>query len=73
MKKVNKYIELASVIRSEHKVETEIVPFVIGALGSVSKRMKTYIDAIGIPNIIGSAQISTITSIARILRDALSL
>ena len=44
----------------EQKVETEIVPFVIGALGIVSKQLKTYIDVIGIPNIIGSAQPSII-------------
>ena len=31
--KVDKYIDLASVIRTEHKVKTEIVLFVIGAFG----------------------------------------
>ena len=71
--KVNKYIDLASVIRTVHKVQTEIVLLVIGALGSVSKRLKTYIDVIGNPNVTGSAQISTVTSTARILRDVLSL
>ena len=35
--KVNKYIDLASEIRTEHNVKTEIVPLVIVALGSVSK------------------------------------
>ena len=35
--------------------------------------MHTMIDVNDIPNIIGSAQIFTITSIARILRDALGL
>ena len=39
-------------IRAEHQVKTEIVPFVIGALGSGSKRLKTYIDVGGIPNIL---------------------
>ena len=29
---VDKYISLAGVIRAEHKVKTEIVPLVIGAL-----------------------------------------
>ena len=65
--KVNKYIDLASAIRTEHKVKTEVVPLVIEALGSVSKQVTIYIDVIGIPNMIGSAQISTITSTARIL------
>ena len=65
--KVNKYIDLASAIRTEHKIKTKVVPLVIGALGSVSKQLTIYIDVIGIPSIIGSAQISTITSTARIL------
>ena len=60
---------LAAVIRAEYKVKTEIVPLLVGALGSVSKQLKTYNDVIGIPNIIGSAQMSTITKIDRILRD----
>ena len=70
--KVNKYTDLASAIRTE-QVKTETVPLVIGAFGSVFKQLKTYIDVIGILNIISSAQISTITSTARILRDVLSL
>ena len=65
--KVNKYTSLAIAISTEYKVKTEIVPPVIGALGSVSKQLKTCVDVIGIPNIIGSAQISTITNTARIL------
>ena len=56
--KVNKYIDLATAIRTEYKVKTENLPLVIGALSSISKQLKTYIDIIGIPNIIGSAQIS---------------
>ena len=35
--KVDKYIDLACEIRTEHNVKTEIVPLVIGALGSASK------------------------------------
>ena len=71
--KFNKYIALARAIRTEHKVKTEIVPLLTEALGSVYKQLKTYIDVIGISNITGSAQISTITSTTTILRDALSL
>ena len=67
--KVNKRIDLASIIRTKHKVKTEIAPRVIGGLGSVSEHLKTYIDVVGITNISGSAQISTITSPDRILRD----
>ena len=71
--KANKYIALASAIRTEHKVKTEIVSLLIEVLGSVYKQPKTYIDVIGISNIIGIAQISTITSTTTILRDVLSL
>ena len=60
--KVNKCIDLAGAIRTEHKVKTETVTHVIGALGSVSKQIKTSIDLIDAPNIIGNAQISTVTS-----------
>ena len=67
--KVGKWIDLASTIRTEHKVKIEIVPLVAGGLGSVSEQLKTYIDVVGITNISGSAQISTITSADRILRD----
>ena len=71
--KFNKHIDLASVSRTDHKAKTETFQLVIGALGSDSKWLKTYIDVIGIPNIIGSVQISTIMSTARVLRDVLSL
>ena len=67
------YMKRMHQLWTEHKVKTGIVPLVTGALGSVSKQLKTYSDVTGIPNIIGSAQISTITSTARILRDVLSL
>ena len=62
---VNKCIELTGAIRTEHKVKTETVTLVIGALGSVSKQIKTSIDLTDTPDIIGSAQISTITSTFR--------
>ena len=63
--KVNKCVELTGAIRTEHKVKTETVTHVIGALGSVSEQIKTSIDLIDTPNIIGSAQISTIRSTFR--------
>ena len=71
--KVNKYIDFASVIKTGDKVKTKIIPFVIGVSVSVCKQLKTYIDVIGIPNMIGSAQIFTITNTAIILRNLLRL
>ena len=67
------YVDVASVIRTERKVKTKIALLVIGALDIVSKWLKTYIDVIGIPDIIGSAQISINMSTARIFRDVLGL
>ena len=48
--KGNKYIDL------KYKIKTEIISFCNRSLSSVSKRLKTYIDAIGISDIIGSAK-----------------
>ena len=39
--KANKYMDLTSIIRTEHKINREIFPLVIGVLGSVSKQLKT--------------------------------
>ena len=39
--KVNKYMDLTSIIRTEHKINREIFSLVIGVLGSVSKQLKT--------------------------------
>ena len=53
-------------------VQTEIMPVKIGAVGTIPKRIATFIERIGMSNITSSAQISVITSTARILRDVLS-
>lgn len=67
--KINKYIDLAVVIRTERKVKTSYSAC-NRALGSFFKQPKTDINVIvGIPNIIVSAQISNIASTARILKD----
>ena len=42
----NRYIDLACKIRAEHKNETEIVPFAIGALGLIFKQLKIFIDVL---------------------------
>ena len=60
-------------IKTEDKVKTKVIPFVIGVLGSVSKQLKTYFDVIGILSMIDSAQVFTITNTAIILRDVMSL
>ena len=71
--KIGRYTDLAGKVSVEFQVQTEIVPIVIGALGTLPKRLPIFIKRLGIPDITGSAQISVITSTARILRDVLSL
>ena len=38
--KVEKYLQLAQEFRKMHKVNTELIPIVIGALGTVPKRQR---------------------------------
>ena len=67
--KVEKHMDLASAMCIEQHVKTRIIPAIIGAM----YRLAPFFDRIDIPNIISNAQISVIKSIARILRDELSL
>ena len=39
-----------------HKVNTDIIPFVIGTLGTVPKRLPRFVNALGIPDVIASMQ-----------------
>ena len=71
--KVEKYLQLAQEIRKMHKVNTEIIPVVIGALGTVPKRLPRYLKALGIPDVIGSMQTTVLLGTTRILKNVLSL
>ena len=53
--KVEKYLQLAQEIRKMHKVNTEIIPVVIGALGTVPKGVGTDI-ANNNDNVVGVAK-----------------
>ena len=60
-KNVEKYQDLAFEIRRIHgasKVTT--IPIMIGALGRISKRAKTWSDKLDVPELIGSVQLSAI-------------
>ena len=54
--KVLKYFELAQEIRKMHKVNTDIIPFVIGTSGTVPKSLPRFVNALGIPDVIASMQ-----------------
>lgn len=66
-------LDRASTINMEQRVPTEIIPFIIGVIGTITKRLATFIDRISISNIISSAQTTVRTSTTKILLDILSL
>ena len=71
--KVDTYLDLAAEVRRQYRVKTEIVPVVIGALGTVPNRLEESLEKLGIPDVISSLQKSVLISTAAILRRVLSL
>ena len=72
--KVEKYQDLAFEIRRIHgALKVTVIPIVIGALGSISKRAKTWYDKLGVPEFIGSVQLAAILGTAHLLRKVLCL
>ena len=65
--KIEKYSQLASEIRAIYKVKTECIPIVIGALGTVPKRL------LGFLKVIGCMQTCALLVSQRILKNALSI
>ena len=63
--KVEKYQDLAFEIRRIHGApKVTVIPIVIGALGSISKRAKAWYDKLSVPEFIGSVQLSAILGTA---------
>ena len=56
----------------EHKVNVEIVPIVVGALGVVTKDLEGYLDTLGVGGIIGGLQTAALIGTAAILMKVLS-
>ena len=54
------------------KVKVETIPVVVGALGVVSKRLKSWLEQLGKPDMIGGLQTATIIGTAAILKKVLS-
>ena len=71
--KIEKYLDLATEVRQDHHVKVEIIPIVIGALGTIPKRLEKYLKVLGIPDIVGSVQMSVLICTGKILRNVLSL
>ena len=72
--KVEKYQELAFEIRRIHGAsKVIIIPIMIGALGSISKGAKTWFGKLGVPDFLGSVQLSAILGTAHLSRKVLYL
>ena len=71
--KIDIYMDLAAEVRRQYLVKTQIIPIVLGALGTIPKRLEEYLEKLGVPDVIGSLQKSVLISTAAILRRVLSL
>ena len=71
--KKHNYMDLATEIRRQYQVKTKIIPFVIGALGTVPKKLEKSFEILEIPDVTGSMQTAALLGSAAILRRVLSL
>ena len=71
--KMEKYSTLSTEIRSTYRVQTETIPIVIGALGTVPKRLPGFLKSLGIPDVIGCMQTCALLGSQRILKNTLSI
>ena len=72
--KIERYQDLTFEIKRENNnAKVDVIPVIIGTLGSYSKKVKIWIEKLKIPNILNSAQLSTILGTAHVLRKVLTL
>ena len=71
--KVDRYSVLAGGVRRLHHVKTKVIPIVIGALGTVPKRLPKYLEDLGIADVIGCLQTTALLGTQRILRSVMSI
>ena len=71
--KIEKYGILAREVRRIYRVSTKIVPVVVGALGTIPRRLGGFLKELGIPDVRGSMQTTAVLGTVRILKDVLSL
>ena len=70
---MEKYSTLATEIRSTYRVQTETIPIVIGALGTVPKGLPGFLKSLGISDVVGCMQTCALLGSQRILKNALSI
>ena len=71
--KVDRYSVLAGGVRRLHHVKTKDIPIVIGALGTVPKRLPKYLEDLGIADVLGCLQTTALLVTQRILHSIMSI
>lgn len=69
--KIRIYAKLSTEINKLHRVQSCVIPIVVGALGVVSKRLAGYVERLGISDVIGGLQTTAVIGTAAILRKVL--
>ena len=64
---------MAAEIRKDNHVKTKIVPVIVGALGTIPKRLAKSFEELEIPDVTGSIQTTAIIGTAAIFRRVLNL
>ena len=73
MKRYKKYQDLVREIRKMWGVRTEVIPVVMGALGTVPKRLDKYLESMGVSTTIELIQRTALLGTARILRQVIEI
>ena len=73
MKRYKKYQDLVREIRKMWGVRTEVIPVVMGALGTVPKRLDKYLESMGVSTTIELIQRTALLGTARILRQVIEV
>ena len=71
--KVQKYQDLAREIRKMWGMRTQVIPVVMGALGTVPKRLEKYLESLGVRTPIELIQRTALLGTARILRQVIEI
>ena len=71
--KISKYSELKLEIMRLWNVKAKVIPIVVGALGSIPKKLKEHLKSLGLPGDIHCIQKSALLGTAGILRKVLSV
>ena len=71
--KISKYSELKLEIMRLWNVKAKVIPIVVGALGSIPKKLTEHLLSLGLPGDIHCIQKSALLGTAGILRKVLSV